>query len=207
MSDKVNLKFSAICNLSAAVVIYGLFGSSFCQADTPTAEELCRQRNSASCEINGLRFFIEDDCPKGARILRPKGTERCELLAENVKAVNTTNTEAAVKDIAQVSDSSAAMPPQQTDSGLFENPFFVVAVIGLLQGLISRAGWGPFIIVALVMPVIVTWATVASAPVNTVGAEYWGYIGLALLKIFASSMLGWGAGLAAHRGLLKLLHK
>lgn len=205
MDRMVSMKFLAIFSLNVAVVVCSFLSSNLCQADTPTAEELCRQRNTASCEINGLRFFIEDDCPKGAKILRPKGTERCELLAGNATGANTVQTETAVKGAAQVADVAPAIPPQQAASGIFENPFFVVAVIGLLQGLISRAGWGPFIIVAVVMPVIVTWATVAS--VNTAGAEYWGSIGLALLKIFVCSMLGWGAGLAAHRGLLKLLHK
>ena len=61
-------------------LIYFVFlaQGSVCQAEEKTAEELCRLRNSSYCEVSGLKFYIDDVCPKGARILRPHGKERCE---------------------------------------------------------------------------------------------------------------------------------
>ena len=203
----MKMKFPAMVRLSVSIVAFCLSGSSVCHADTPTAEALCHQRNAASCEMNGLKFFIEDDCPKGAKILRPKGHEDCEHISENANSKNNVPADAVAKQAVQVAAAVPAMPRKEAEGGWMENPFVIVAVIGLLQGLISRAGVGPFIIVALVMPVIVTWVRVSGAPVHAVGAEYWGNAGLELLKIFACSMLGWGVGLAAHRGLLKLLYR
>lgn len=202
-----DVKFSTMVRLILSIMALGLSSSNFCQADTPTPEELCRQRNSASCEINGLKFFIEDDCPRGAKILRPKGKERCDNLTNTINADGKVLTEAQLKPVSQAIEAVPAMPKKTAEAGIFENAFFVVAVVGLLQGLISRASWGPFIIVAVVMPSIATWTMVSAASPRVVGAEYWGYIGFEFLQLLVYSMLGWGAGLAVHNGLLRLMFK
>jgi hypothetical protein len=202
------MRFLAIFRLCGFIVAYALLCSAPGFADSPTAEELCRKRNSASCEINGLRFFIEDDCPRGAKVLRPKGNERCEIVSENVKAAGKITGDVINKQVSPpMSDSNPVNPVKNAEKGFFENPLFVVAVLGLLQGFISRIGWRSFIIVAMVIPVIVTWSVVTDTSVNLVGEAYWGFVAWSLLKIFSCSMLGWGAGLAAHMGLLKFLHK
>jgi hypothetical protein len=199
------MKFTGVARLSLVIAAYCLLNSSLSLADTQTAEELCRQRNAASCEINGMRFFLtEDDCPRGAKVLRPRGTEHCGDTADTIKAAK----EDVVKQAAPAKTDAVAGKSEKTaEGGLLENPYLIIAIIGLLQGLISRLGWGPFIIVALVMPALLAWGIVTSTTVHTAGADYWAYAGFELLKLMVSSLLGWGAGLAAHRGILNLLHK
>ena len=191
------------------ILVYCLLSSSLAQAATPTAEELCIQRNSASCEINGLRFFIqEEDCPRGAKVLRPHGNERCDNIAGEIKVAGKSAVEVPVKPASsKVAEVAPVAPENNTAAGWLETPLIIAAVIGLLQGLVSRLGWGPFVIVALVMPVILTWGIISSVSTHMAGAEYWGHLALEFVKIFAGSMLGWGAGLAIHMGLLKLLYK
>lgn len=202
------MKSSPLFSMCSFIVVYSLLYSTPTFADTTTAEEQCRKRNSASCEINGLRFFIEDDCPRGAKILRPKGKERCEDFVGKAATDSKASVSVAEKHApAQTAEPTPAKPENSAAGGMLESPLIVVAVLGLLQGFISRVGWRSFIIVATVIPVIVTWSVVADTSVKLAGEAYWSFVGWSLLKIFSCSMLGWGAGLAAHRGLLKLLHK
>ena len=202
------MKSSALFNASIFIVVYCILCSTPGLADTPAAEEQCRKRNSASCEINGLRFFIEDDCPRGAKILRPKGKEHCEDFADKVATDSKVSVDGTEKQVAaQKAEPTQLKPENNAAGGMLENPLIVVAVLGLLQGFISRVGWRSFIIVATVIPVIVTWSVVTDTSIKLAGEAYWGFVAWSLLKILSCSMLGWGAGLAAHRGLLKLLHK
>lgn len=202
------MKSSALISSSIFIVVYCMLCSTPGLADTPTAEEQCRKRNSASCEINGLRFFIEDDCPRGAKILRPKGKERCEDFADRVATNRNVSVEGTETQVAaQKAEPTPINPGNNAAGGMLENPLIVVAVLGLLQGFISRVGWRSFIIVATVIPVIVTWSVVTDTAIKLAGEAYWGFVVWSLLKILSCSMLGWGAGLAAHRGLLKLLHR
>lgn len=202
------MKSSISFSLCSFFVVNGLLVSTAALAETSRAEDECRKRNSASCEINGLRFFIEDDCPRGAKILRPKGTERCEDLtgkvATDIKAsVAVTEQHPAM----QIAASDQVKPERNATIEMLESPLIVVAILGLLQGFISRVGWRSFIIVATIIPAIVTWSVVADTSVKLAGEAYWFFVAWSLLKIFFCSMLGWGAGVAAHWGLLKMLHK
>lgn len=202
------MKSSPLFSLCSFIVVYSLLCSTPTFADTSTAEEQCRKRNSASCEINGLKFFIEDDCPRGAKILRPKGKERCDDFADKAATDSKASVSVAEKQFAtQTAEPTPVKQESNVAVGMLESPFIVVAVLGLLQGFISRVGWRSFIIVATVIPFIVTWSVVTDTSVKLAGEAYWGFVAWSLLKIFVCSMLGWGAGLASHRGLLKLLHK
>lgn len=202
------MKSSPLFSLCSFIVVYSLLGSTPGLADTSTAEEQCRKRNSASCEINGLKFFIEDDCPRGAKILRPKGKERCDDFADKAATDSKASVSVAEKQVAaQTAEPTPAKPENNAAGGMLASPLIVVAVLGLLQGFVSRVGWRSFIIVATVIPFIVTWSVVTDISVKLAGEAYWIFVAWTLLKIFSCSMLGWGAGLAIHRGLLKFLHK
>ena len=202
------MKSSTLFSLCGLSVVYGMLVSMPALAETSTADEQCRKRNSASCEINGLRFFIDDDCPRGAKILRPKGTERCEDLTGNVATDIKASVGVTEKlPATQIAEKDTGIPETNTTVELLESPLIVVAILGLLQGFISRVGWRSFIIVATIIPAIVTWSVVADTSVKLAGEAYWLFVVWSLLKIFFCSMLGWGAGVAAHWGLLKILHK
>ncbi len=54
------------------------------RADVPTAEQDCRNRNSAVCETAGVEFLVDGPCPATARTVRPQGLERCDQLAPQV---------------------------------------------------------------------------------------------------------------------------
>lgn len=175
-------------------------------ADNLTPEEQCRQRNAASCEINGLKFFIiEQECPRGAKVLRPRGKERCDNLAANAALTEKAQPQSAVSRAAPLPASTPFGLQEETQSGFFKIPFLIVAVIGVMQGLVSRAGWGQFVVVAVVMPVLVTWGMVSGVPVQASGMEYLRYLSLEFLPVFLFALAGWGIGLALHRTLLKLL--
>jgi hypothetical protein len=185
-------------------VVVALLLANVCLADEPTAGELCRKRNAASCEINGLQFFMtEQECPRGAKVLRPRGKERCDNLAETAKNAENVQVQSAVSPASPAA--ASAMPQQEEGGGLFKVPFLVVAVIGLMQGLISRPGWGQFVIVGGVMPLLVTWGMVSGVQVQADGMGYFGYLGMEFLRTFLFALAGWGAGLALRSGLLKLL--
>lgn len=140
--------------------------------------------------------------------MRPKGKERCEDFSDKAVVDSKASMDVAEKQAAeQMAEPTPAKPESSAASGMLESPLIVVTVLGLLQGFISRVGWRSFIIVATVIPVIVTWSVVTDTSVKLAGDAYWGFVGWSLLKIFVCGMLGWGAGLAVHRGLLKLLHK
>lgn len=96
---------------------------------------------------------------------------------------------------------------QAVAGGFFDSPFVVVAILALLQGMISRAGLGAVIIVAVVMPAIVMWGRVPGLSLQLEGVEYYFYMGMEFLKILACSLLAWGAGLAIHFGVLRLLSR
>lgn len=94
---------------------------------------------------------------------------------------------------------------QGAAGGFLDSPYLVVAILALLQGLISRAGLASALIVVVVIPAIVMWGVVPDLYIQAEGTEYFLSIGIELLKILACSLLAWGAGLAIHSGVLRLL--
>lgn len=182
--------------------------NSYAYADAKTAEALCSERNAAHCEIGGVKFFItEEGCPKGAKVLRPHGTERCDqLLTAHNSAVKTE--EAVVQSAAEALAASPAPSPQHHASlASWENPYFILTLLGLLQGIISRVGIGPIIIVAVVMPVIATWGIFSGANFQSGFTENFGYVGMELLGTFLFCMAGWIVGVGIHLGTRKLVLK
>jgi len=190
----------------AVVYFLLLFLGGHCLAEEQTAEELCRTRNLASCEISGLKFFIDDDCPKGAKILRPHGKERCAGLDEKTNMVEKDQAVAVARQVVTLPE-KVEVAAQEETWGIFDNPFLVVAILGVLQGLISRAGLGAFLLVAVVLPMLVTWGMVSGVNIQAEGAEYFLYIGMEYFKMLVYSLLGWGAGLAIHAVALRLLSR
>ncbi len=187
----------------SSYAVVALLLANIAPANALTAEEACRQRNAASCEISGLKFFItEEECPRGAKVLRPRGKERCDNLAEKPAIARP---HSAVSQAAPVPTSAPLALQEEAEDNFLKIPFLIVAVIGVIQGLVSRAGWGQFIVVGIVMPVLVTWGTVSGVAVQASGMQYLGYLGLEFLPIFLFALAGWGIGLALHRTLLKLL--
>jgi hypothetical protein len=200
MKIKIDRNFSAIIRLSLWIAASSLWFCSACQADTPTPEELCRQRNAASCEINGLKFFIEDNCPKGAKVLRAKGKERCENLTENFKADNKIQVIAESRKLEPLPQSNANDLSGEESANFFDSPYFYLLIIGLFQGLINRAGLGPLIIMIVVMPLLSTWVIMYGIQLQPVESLYW-----VLLKTILYGMGGWVIGAVARFGLLKYL--
>lgn len=54
------------------------------RADVPTAEQDCRNRNSALCEAAGVEFVVDGPCPATARTIRPQGLENCDTVAAQI---------------------------------------------------------------------------------------------------------------------------
>jgi hypothetical protein len=54
------------------------------RADVPTAEQDCRNRNSALCETAGVEFVVDGPCPATARTIRPQGLENCAAVAAQI---------------------------------------------------------------------------------------------------------------------------
>jgi hypothetical protein len=191
------------------VIMLLLLLNGVAHAEVKTPEELCIARNAASCEINGLQFFITDEeCPRGAKVLRPQGHERCKQLAEDKKVVEKKQDTVAKSNMGElVAASSPVAKKQDTTAAIWGNPYFIVALIGLLQGLISRASIGTFIIVAIAMPVLATWSMLSGAQFPSGWSAALVYMGVEFAGIFLFSMAGWIVGLGLHRGILKLLYK
>lgn len=184
-------------------VVFILTSAGLCRADAKTPEELCRQRNAASCEVSGLKFFIEDDCPKGAKVLRPRGTERCAQLAAKVEAAARSPTAADSAKPVQVQESAPAFVADAASGGHMKNVWFVLAAIGLLQGLITQAGLWPFVFVAVIMPLIATWGMLSGADIA--GGEYFVSFGVEFLWDFLFCVVGWLAGIALRYGFFRFL--
>lgn len=64
-----------------AVIILLLLASGACQADVPTAQEDCVNRNAALCELNEVSYLHNGPCPEGAKTVRPPGNEDCQATA------------------------------------------------------------------------------------------------------------------------------
>ena len=188
--------FLAMLRFGLLLAVSGVWICSSGQADTPTPEELCRQRNAASCEINGLKFFIEDGCPKGAKVLRAKGNERCE----NLKANNQIQVDNLSKKPDPLPVSKASDLSEEKSANFFDSPYFYLVIIGLFQGLINRAGFGPLLIMIVVMPLLSTWVILYGIQLQPVESLYW-----VLFKTLTYGMGGWAIGAVARLGLLKYL--
>jgi hypothetical protein len=204
MDRKGEMSFSVIARSSLSIVLFLLIGSNLCRADTPTAEELCRKRNAASCEASGLTFFIEEGCPRGTKTLRPKGTERCEQLRENTAAESRPQADAVRAPSAPLAVAETAKPGPEAASGFFGSAYFFVLLIGLVQGLISRAAPGPLVTVLVVMPLLGTWVMLSGAAAPPGTAAYWGPAAMVLLQTFICSVAGWGVGMAIRKAVFKL---
>ncbi|HUX89779.1 MAG TPA: hypothetical protein VMV48_03720 [Gallionellaceae bacterium] len=157
------------------------------------------------CKLRGERseIFIEDDCPKGAKILRPKGTERCAQLAVKVEAAAKSPSAADSVKPVQVQESAPASVGDVASGGHMKNVLFVLAAIGLLQGLITQAGVWPFVFVAAIMPLIVTWGMLSGADIAS--GEYFVSFGVEFLWNFLFCVAGWLAGIALRYGFFRFL--
>ena len=67
--------------IAASVLLLTLAVS---RADVPTAEQDCRNRNSALCETAGVEFVVDGPCPATARTIRPPGLENCDAVAAQI---------------------------------------------------------------------------------------------------------------------------
>jgi hypothetical protein len=67
--------------IAASVLLLTLTVS---RADVPTAEQDCRNRNSALCETAGVEFVVDGPCPATARTIRPEGLENCDASAAQI---------------------------------------------------------------------------------------------------------------------------
>lgn len=186
-------------------LLFALLLGQVCLADTPTPEALCRQRNAASCEMSGLKFFIEDEeCPRGAKVLRPHGHENCSPQVP----VQVNQLPGAVPGAVQSAPTASGFAPVATEetaaANFWSSPYFYLLLIGLLQGLISRAALGPVLTVAVVMPLLAGWVLLPDRSAQLLPAAYWAYAAMLLLKTFLCSMAGWGAGMAIRMGVFKL---
>lgn len=190
---------------SVMFLLFFLTISSLCRAEDKTPEELCRQRNAASCEVGGLKFFIEDGCPKGAKVLRPKGNERCDQLSVTVEATAKPAAGADGVKPLPVREAAPASASEEAHAGYWKNIFFVLAVIGLLQGLITQAGVWPFVFVGVMMPLIATWGMLSGADVQAGGGEYFVSFAMEFLWNFLFCVAGWLAGIALRYGFFKFL--
>ncbi len=191
------------------LIVAILWLSGFAHAEVKTPEELCIARNAASCEINGLQFYITDEeCPRGAKVLRAHGHERCDLLADDKNVVEKNQGTNAKSNTAEiVAASSPVAVKEKVAPAIWENPYFIVALIGLVQGLISRASIATFIIVGIAMPVLVTWSMLSGAQFPFGWSAALGYMGVEFAGTFLFSMAGWVVGLGLHRGILKILYR
>jgi hypothetical protein len=63
--------------------IAALLSAGVCQADVPTAQEDCVNRNAALCELNGVPYMHNGPCPEAAKTVRPPGKEDCSVVANN----------------------------------------------------------------------------------------------------------------------------
>jgi len=75
----------ALLHLLYFVLFLVIPGTSY--AYIPTAEQDCQFRNSAICELNGIQYYIDSDCPSAAKVIKPLGHERCD---QSVPANKTT---------------------------------------------------------------------------------------------------------------------
>lgn len=123
-----------------AISLALLAQASLCQAEAQTPVELCRQRNSASCEVSGLKFFIDDDCPKGAKVLRPHGKERCDDLAAKTDSAVKPQSDAVAAQPAMQHAASLPAKEAEDDTAYSWWPVLLLAVFGLLFGLYIKTG-------------------------------------------------------------------
>lgn len=191
------------------LIVIFLLLNSIAHAQAKTPEELCIERNAASCEINGLKFIVtEEECPRGAKVLRTHGHERCDQLSVQKSAVEKKPGTVEKSKESAVEAASSPVPVQQDSSpAIWENPYFILALIGLLQGMISRANVATFIIVGVVMPVIATWAMMSGVKFPNGMTAALAITGVGFAGFFLVSIAGWIAGLGLHRGVLKLLYR
>jgi hypothetical protein len=195
--------------MNRIVIVLLLLLGGIAHAEVKSPLELCLARNAASCEINGLKFFVTDEeCPKGAKVLRAHGHERCDLLADDKNVVEKNQgTNAKSHKAEVVAANSPVAVKESSATAIWENPYFIVALIGLLQGLIGRASIATFIIVGIAMPVLVTWSMLSGAQFPYGWSVALGYIGVEFAWTFLFSMAGWVVGLGLYRGILKILYR
>lgn len=160
-----------------------------------TAEEACRQRNAASCEANGLKFFMtEQECPRGVKVLRKLGHEDCSKFAQSASAVQDTKTAAQAQETEAVKVSADVADNTSTGEDWWGNPYFMLALVGLLQGMVTRLSIGSAVIVMLVMPLLGTWSIVSGTSFPGGMMSNAAYIAMELLGTFLFSMAGWAVG-------------
>lgn len=192
--------------LGLMLALWLLIGWGFAQA--MTAEEECRQRNASSCEVNGLKFFMtEQECPQGAKVHRKLGHEDCSKYALAGSAEKKAEPAATEGQKQQVANPENAAQQAGASDSLWSNPYWILLLIGLVQGMISRVSVGPVLIVALVMPLIATWSMVGDAHFPFGVMSSLAYIAMEWLGAFLYSMAGWLAGAAIRRAAYKILFR
>lgn len=170
-----------------------------------SAEEECRQRNAASCEANGLKFFMtEQECPRGVKVLRKLGHEDCSKFAA-ASAVPAAAASDPLPQTEPAKELAAAADNTDSTNDLWGNPYFMLALVGLLQGMVTRISVGSVLIVALVMPLLGTWSIVSGTPLPGGMLANLPYIAMELLGTFLFSIAGWGAGLLIRKIAYRVL--
>lgn len=146
------------------------------QAEEKSADDLCRQHNATNCG---------------------------QMAAAS--AVIKTQAETSAMKPAVSSEVSMSASKQEPVKGYWGNPYFILLLIGLLQGMISSAGIGQFAIIGVAIPVIATWSMLSGAHFPSGITENIAYVGMELLGTFLFSMAGWVIGIAIRWGAYKLL--
>ncbi len=184
-----------------------LLAPLFAHAAEKSAEELCRERNAAKCEVGSLQFNLtEQECPKGTKVLRKLGHENCNKLEQVTRMQSQSQVQATSAVVGTaIKDSDVVADKNEGEVFYWGNPYFILALIGLLQGMISRAGTGSLIVVMLVMPLLGTWSIVSDVHMEGGPLANAGYIGMELLGTCLFSMFGWLAGAGVRRLAYRLL--
>lgn len=181
--------------IRCCLLIVMLSVAGFAHAAAKSPEELCRERNAAKCDANGVQFNLtEQECPRGTKVLRKLGHENCDKLGYGVNAPAITPAASAVAKPPEHEMPVVAAVNEQDEVFYWSNLYFILTLIGLLQGMISRPSVGSFIIVMAVMPIIGTWSIVSDAHMVGGLLANSGYIGMELLGTFLFSMAGWAVG-------------
>jgi hypothetical protein len=155
--------------------------------------------------MSGLKFFIEDEeCPRGVKVLRPHGHENCSPQVGAKQFPAALATQSTVQSAPMASALAPVATEETAETNFLSSPYFFLLLIGLLQGLISRAALGPVLTVAVVMPLLAGWVLLPDSSAQLLPAAYWAYAAMLLLKTFLCSMAGWGAGMAIRMGVFKL---
>lgn len=172
-------------------------------ADAQTAEEACRLRNAASCELSGLKFFIDDDCPKGAKVLRPHGKERCDAVSLQDNAVLKPQADAAAAHPVPLQAPASGEPATEAETDYFSWPILLPGLFGFLFALFVKTGrWTAMM--AFLLPALAAGAMLYGGYLHAVEGGYAVRFATAYLLAFVSAAAGWFIGVLLRPSWLRL---